>query len=190
MPILTTETDFYPENLWDDPHAVACDTASKWWCLHTKPRQEKAVARDLQGAGVAFYLPQINNERRTPQGRKLKSVLPLFTGYLFLKGDDNDRMVAIHGNRVANVLQVFDQSTLEQDLRGIHKFLSSGLHVSTEPQVLPGTKVQIRSGPLAGAAGTVVRRGNGDHLVATVQFLSCGASVELRDWQIEPMVKR
>lgn len=190
MPILAPETDFYPETLWDDPPPAPGDsTDARWWCLHTKPRQEKAVARDLQDAKVGFYLPQVNNERRTPQGRKVTSLLPLFTGYLFLKGDEEDRMTAMHGNRLANVLQVFDQETLDKDLRDIHKFLSSGLPVSAEPRAVPGTKVEVKSGPLAGLAGTVVRRGNGNHFVAMVQFLSRGASVELQDWQVELMAE-
>jgi len=190
MPILAPETNFFPETLWDDPQTVRSDSAAaRWWCLHTKPRQEKAVARDLQGAKVGFYLPQINSESRTPQGRKVKSLLPLFTGYLSLKGDEEDRMTAMHGKRLANVLQVFDQETLDKDLRGIHMFLSSGLPVSTEPRAVPGTKVEVKSGPLAGLTGTVVRRGNGDHFVAMVQFLSRGASVELQDWQVELMAE-
>lgn len=194
MPILSAQTDYYPETLWDDaaavPPASTNGDAAKWWCLHTKPRQEKAVARELLAAEVGFYLPQVDHESYTPQGRRVTSHLPLFSGYLFLKGDEGDRMRSMHGNRLVNVLQVFDQSMLEQDLRRIHLLLSSGLRVSTEPWVLPGMAVQIKSGPLAGIEGTVTRRGNGDHFVATVRFLSRGASVELRDWQVEPMVAR
>jgi transcription antitermination factor NusG len=187
MPILAAESDFYPENLWEDSSSASGDPASgQWWCLHTKPRQEKAVARDLRGAKVGFYLPQVNNVSRTPQGRKVNSVLPLFAGYVFLRGDETDRMHAIRGNRLVRVLEIFDQKAVDLDLRRIHTFLSSGLPVFAEARVLPGMAVKIKSGPLAGLEGTVVRRGNGDHFVAMVQFLSRGASVELQDWQVEP----
>ena len=47
----------------------------------------KAAARDLRSLRVPYYLPQVVREERTPQGRKTRSVVPLFTSYLFLLGD-------------------------------------------------------------------------------------------------------
>lgn len=188
MTILAAEADFYPEDLWRErAPGTPRRPDSLWWCLHTKPRQEKAVARDLRAAGVSFYLPQILNEHHTPRGRAVKSLLPMFTGYIFLYGDDKDRMKAIQGNRLAGVLQVFDQEGLEKDLVRIQKLLSSGLPLVAEPRTLPGTFVRIKEGPLAGLEGKVSRRGNGDHFVAMVRFLSQGASVQLQDWQVEPI---
>ena len=93
MPILPAEPDFFPPDLWDDPTAVPRTKAEAvWWCLHTKPRQEKATARELRKLGVTFFLPQVLKEDRTPQGRKIRSVIPLFPSYLFLLGDYNDRL--------------------------------------------------------------------------------------------------
>ena len=103
-----------------------------WWCLHTKPRQEKATARDLRKQGIVYYLPQVVKESRTPQGRKIQSVVPLFTGYMFMKGDRNDRLAALRGNRLVSVLEVVDQEALARDLRQIHTMLSSGLPVTAE----------------------------------------------------------
>ncbi|MBV8317071.1 MAG: UpxY family transcription antiterminator [Planctomycetaceae bacterium] len=86
MPILPAEPDLYPPTLWQDD-VLQSGQGGRWWCLHTKPRQEKAVARDLRARAVSFYLPQVVHEDRTPQGRKIRSVIPLFTSYLFLRGD-------------------------------------------------------------------------------------------------------
>ena len=61
MPILPAEPDLYPSDLWQG--ADLMEEASRgrlWWCLHTKPRQEKATARDLRSRP----LPQ----RREPVG--------------------------------------------------------------------------------------------------------------------------
>src|SRR6478752_5483365 len=98
MPILPAEPDFYPANLWED-HAPRPGEPPRWWCLHTKPRQEKAAARDLRSRGVAYYLPQVVREDRTPQGRKIRSIIPLFTSYLFLLGNEGERVEALKGNR-------------------------------------------------------------------------------------------
>ena len=156
-----------------------------WWCLHTKPRQEKATARDLREQGVVYYLPQVVKESRTPQGRKIQSIAPLFAGYVFLYGDPQDRLAALRGHRLVNVLEVVDQEELVRDLRQIHKMLSSGLSVSAEPVMPVGAKVRIATGPLTGIVGTVIRRGKRDQFVAVVQFLGRGATVDLQDWQVE-----
>ncbi len=183
MPILPAEPDLYPNDLWDA--VPAGPNGVRWWCLHTKPRQEKAAARDLRARRVAYYLPQVVQETRTPQGRKIRSVVPLFTSYLFLLGDERARLEALKGNRLVHVLDVADQGALTHDLRQVHQMLASGLPVLPEPTVPVGAKVRIKTGPLTGIEGTVIRRGKRDQFVAVVQFLGRGATVDLEDWQVE-----
>jgi transcriptional antiterminator RfaH len=185
MPILPVEPDSYPEDLWENGGASLDKPEGLWWCLHTKPRQEKATARDLRESGVVYYLPQVVKESRTPQGRKIQSIAPLFAGYVFLYGDPRDRLAAFRGNRLVNILEVVDQEDLVRDLRQIHRMLSSGLTVSAEPVMPVGAKVRIATGPLTGIVGTVIRRGKRDQFVAVVQFLGRGATVDLQDWQVE-----
>jgi len=186
MPILPAEPEFYPPDLWSNPQSIHREEGEAvWWCLHAKPRQEKATGRELHKLGVTFYLPQVLKEDRTPQGRKIRSVIPLFPGYLFLYGDHNDRIAALRGNRLVNVLEVSDQPSLERDLQQIHTMLSSGLPVEPEPTVPVGSKVRIITGPLTGIEGTVIRRGKRDQFVAVVRFLGRGATVDLEDWQVE-----
>jgi transcriptional antiterminator RfaH len=153
--------------------------------LHTKPRQEKAVARELRKTGSRFYLPQVIKEDRTPNGRKIRSLIPLFSSYLFLHGDDEDRVTALRGNRLVAILDVNDQTGLERDLRQIHTMLCSGLPVGQESSAPVGARVRITTGPLTGVEGTVIRRGKRDQFVAVVRFLGRGATVDLEDWQVE-----
>jgi transcriptional antiterminator RfaH len=147
------------------------------------------MARELRQRGLTFYLPQVTKEDRTPQGRKIRSVLPLFTSYLFLFGDPQERLAALRGNRLVNVLEVSDQDSLERDLRQIHTMLSSGLPVAPEPAVPVGARVRITTGPLTGVEGTVIRRGKRDQFVAVVHFLGRGATVDLEDWQVEQIAE-
>jgi transcription antitermination factor NusG len=184
MPILPAEPDLYPSDLWSEVLGQS-RPERRWWCLHTKPRQEKAAARDLRTRGVPYYLPQVVRELRTPQGRKTRSIVPLFTSYLFLLGDERERIEALKGNRLVSMLEVSDQPTLAHDLRQIHQMLTSGLAVVPEPVMPVGATVRIKTGPLAGIEGTVMRRGKRDQFVAVVQFLGRGATVDLEDWQVE-----
>jgi transcriptional antiterminator RfaH len=184
MPILPAEPDMYPDDLWDGDAGLS-DGGRRWYCLHTRPRQEKATARDLRARRVPFYLPQMIREDRTPAGRKTRSILPLFSSYLFLFGDEPDRVEALKGNRLVNILEVVDQEGLVRDLKQIHQMLSSGLAIEPEPSAPVGGRVRIASGPLTGLIGTVVRRGKRDHFIAVVNMLGLGATVALEDWQVE-----
>jgi transcriptional antiterminator RfaH len=183
MPILPAEPDLHPPNLWElgGPGAPG----ELWWCLHTKPRQEKAVARDLKLQDIAYYLPQVVKVDRTPRGRKIQSIIPLFTGYVFLRGNEYARLEALRTKRLANLLEIYDQETLINDLRQVHQMLSSGLTVLPELDAPVGTRVRIKTGPLMGIVGTVIRRSKRDQFVAVVNFLGRGATVELEDWQVE-----
>src|SRR5262249_9817218 len=120
MPILPAEPDCNPPDLWAGPVGVHAEAGVYWWCLHTKPRQEKATARDLRKAGISYYLPQVLRASRTPQGRRIQSVVPLFAGYMFLKGNRNDRLEALRAHRLVNVLEVSDQEAIARDLYQIH----------------------------------------------------------------------
>jgi len=183
MPILPAEPDIHPGNLWQGN--VLDQLTGRWWCLHAKPRQEKAVARALRFQNISYYLPQAVKVDRTPQGRKIRSVIPLFPGYLFLHGDELARLEALRTDRLANVLEVYDQDKLVGELRQIYRVLASGLVVLPEPAMPVGARVRIKSGPLTGVVGIVIRRDKRDHFVAVVQFLGRGATVELQDWQVE-----
>ncbi len=91
MPILPAEPQKYPPDLWDGALG-SVDPERPWWCLHTKPRQEKSAARHFHARRLTYYLPQVVQETRTPAGRKIRSVLPLFTGYIFIQGNDYERV--------------------------------------------------------------------------------------------------
>ena len=185
MPILPAEPEMYPDTLLD-VERLGNEENRRWWCLHTKPRQEKMLAGALRARAVAHYLPKLAQETRTPGGRKIRSTVPLFPGYLFLYGDDHDRAEAIQGNHLANMLEIWDQAALERDLRRIHRMLSSGMAITPEPNFLVGEHVRILTGPLRGLIGTVTRRNGRDRFVAVVQFLGRGAAIDLQDWQVEP----
>ena len=186
MPILPAEPDVFPSDLWQrDEYRLDPSGDRKWWCLHTKPRQEKATARDLRSQNIAYYLPQVVHEDRTPQGRKTRSIIPLFASYVFLLGTERERLLSLKGNRLVRILEVAGQEALNHDLRQIHRMLASGLAVIAVPAVPVGSRFKILSGPLAGIEGKVVKRGKRDQFVAVVDFLGSGAMVDLQDWQVE-----
>jgi transcription antitermination factor NusG len=101
----------------------------------------------------------------------------LFPGYVFVRVCDDERGGVFVGNRVARLAPVRDQERLWADLRNVRKLLDLGQPVSAEDHLGPGTPVAVRSGPLAGLTGTVVRAGSGHKFIVRVDLIQRGVSV-------------
>ena len=150
----------------------------RWFVAHTKPRQEKALAWDVLGSGGRYFLPMYEVTRRS-RGRSWKSLLPLFPGYVFLCGNDEDRTRALKTNRIANIIQVVDQARLVTELSAIHRLVASKLAIDPYPRLHKGAGCRIRRGPLAGLEGHVERRRGRTRFVVNVTILGQGAMVEI-----------
>jgi len=135
MPILAAETSVFPHNLLGDFAAQCCNR--RWWALHTKSRQEKSLARQLSAMEVPFYLPLVKKFSNIG-GRKVRSLLPLFSGYLFLFGTDEERVQSLATHRVTAVLPAPDAAAITQDLQNIRRLIDSGVPLTEEARLQPG----------------------------------------------------
>jgi len=174
----------YPATLLDGTDGEFSD--HRWWVLYTRARQEKALARELFRQKVPFYLPLI---RKTSycRGRPVRSRIPLFSGYMFLFASQEDRIRSLTTNRVSRVLEVGDRDSLLHDLRQVRQMIASDAPMTVEDRLLPGNRVRVRHGPLAGVEGTVLTRRGRTRLLVSVNFLQKGASVEIEDYLLEPI---
>jgi transcriptional antiterminator RfaH len=184
MPILAKESDIFPEHLLDATESAGT-AADPWWALYTLPRREKELMRRLRGLAIGFYSPIIEQRKRSPQGRIRKSYLPLFAGYVFMHGSDDARHRALTTNCISRCLTVPDHDRLVDDLRQIRRLILANVPLTPESRIQPGTPVRVRSGPLMGVEGVVVRRQNKERLLVSVRFLQQGASALLEDFQVE-----
>ena len=186
MPILPREPDVYPFDLLDGP-APASSLSAQWWGLYTLSRREKELMRRLHHEQIPFYAPLIQRRRRSPSGRVRRSYVPLFSSYVFLFGDEEQRVSALQTNCVSNVLPIHDAVRLVNDLRQIRKLIESEAPLSPEARLETGERVRIRSGPLTGIEGVVIQRRGQSRLLVAVEFLQQGASVLLEDYLFEPV---
>src|SRR5262245_11609723 len=104
MPLLPLEPFIYTEDMLSGP-VPEDDGDQRWWVLHTRPRTEKALARRMLSQKHCFFLPLYKRTWRS-RSRILNSYLPLFPGYLFLRGDGQTRQRALETNLVVNCLVV------------------------------------------------------------------------------------
>ncbi len=158
----------------------------RWWALYTKARQEKAIARDLFVRRVPFYLPLVN--KTLIYGRRcIPSSVPLFAGYVFLCGTEEERGIALATNRVSRVIPVGDPERLRKDLRQLARLIDAKVPLTVESRLEPGDHVRVKRGPFEGMEGTVLRRQGRTQLVVSVDFLKQGASVQIDDFLLEPL---
>ena len=184
MPILPQEPDLWPENLFEEGMAGAED-AGMWWALYTLPRREKDLMRRLARMEIPFYGPMVKRRSQSPAGRSRTSYVPLFPGYVFLYGSEEQRYKSLTTNCVSRCLEVSDGHQLVQDLRQIHQLISSDAPLTPEARLEAGMRIRVRSGPLAGLEGVVIKRRGMQRLLVIVHFLQQGASVQLEDYQVE-----
>lgn len=198
MPILPRETEIFPPHLLDEDVASAAipismeahddgGEAHQWWVLYTLSRREKDLMRRLVGLEVPFYCPLIERKKRSPSGRVRSSFLPLFPGYVFLRGGDEQRQRALTTNCISQTIKVIDMDEFVADLRQIHRLIQSDTPLSPESRIQPGARVRVKNGPFIGLEGTVLKRHSGDRLLVAVEFLQQGASVALDDFQVESL---
>jgi transcriptional antiterminator RfaH len=186
MPLLPLEPYLFPGDLFEDPAPVV-NSPERWWVLHSRPRAEKALARQLLARSLPFFLPLHHRQWRS-RGRLQSSYLPLFPGYVFLRGDDDGRVAALTTNLVAHVLPVPDQNQLVADLIRVNHLIVSGSPLTPEDRLEPGTLVEITAGPFAGMEGKILRSGKNLRFFVEVQFLQRGVSVEIESWMFQPIL--
>ena len=158
----------------------------QWWVLHTKPRNEKAIAAILHRLDIVCFLP-LAQHRRTCRGRVRLVNLPLFPGYVFLCGDWKAREAALKTNRVVKVLDVGDQERLKTDLVQIENVLRSGEPVDLYPGLRVGARCRVKSGAFAGLEGIVLRRRGLWRVYVAVHFIAQSAELELDSVMVEVM---
>jgi transcription antitermination factor NusG len=177
MPTLLSEPARYPDDLFDGV-SVLDRVNRSWYVMHTRPHQEKCLARQLRQSCIPFYLPLICRHHRS-RGRTLSSYLPLFPGYVFVFASKVERVASLATRRVVRSLDVQGQEKLWDDLRQIERLISLKAPITPEDRLTSGSEVIVQSGPLAGLRGVILRRATRQRFVVQVDFIQRGAAVHL-----------
>jgi transcription antitermination factor NusG len=186
MPVLQCEPFIYPSDLFTRSEDGAEE--SQWWVIRSRPRAEKAVARQLLARKHPFFLPTYRRCWRNKQ-RQQEAFIPLFAGYLFVRGGEESRRAALETNQVVTTFTTSDQNGLQRDLERVHRLLESDTPLIPEERLVEGALVEIMEGPLRGLVGKFVRRGGGARIVIEVELLRQGVSVEIDGWMLRALEK-
>jgi transcription antitermination factor NusG len=172
-----------PPAIWPADKSIN-EFEGDWWVIHTKSRNEKALAWQMQRAGVSYFLPMSKKVTKN-KGRTTRSLLPLFTGYLFFCGNDVARLIVLQTNRVANLIEVPDQEGFLRDLSPIEILIRQGEDVQPHVYIEAGQKCRVTAGPLLGTEGIAEACNAGMRLILQVDMLGQATSVEIATDMIE-----
>ncbi len=168
----------YPEEM------PITDFTGHWLVAHTKSRNEKALAHDLIARGVQYFLPMTWSVSKRSR-RTIKALLPLFAGYVFVCGDEDNRLDVLKTNRVANIIEVTDQDFFLSELAQIDKALRTGAPLMPHNYLEKGQWCRVVSGPLMGLEGIVQEMRSVTRLILQIDMLGQAASVEIDRDMIE-----
>lgn len=153
---------------------------SPWWALYTRHQHEKQVADTLQCKGFEVFLPVCDSVRRWKDRRKVLS-MPLFPGYVFVRGSSGRRLGILTTPGVHMILSRGDEAAAipEEEIQAIRRVLEGKFVAEPHPYLNCGDRVRIRRGPLEGIEGILVRWKNIFRLILSVEMLARSVSVEL-----------
>jgi transcription antitermination factor NusG len=169
--------DENPPMIWPEEQSIS-DFTGLWWVAHTKSRNEKALAHDLIGKEINYFLPMSWKVHRR-RGRTIRSLLPLFSGYLFFCGQEDQRIEVLRTNRAANLIEVKDQEKLLGELLQIERALRAGAPLVPHKYVKAGQHCRVIAGPLADLEGIIVKTKTAMRLVLRIDILGQATSVEI-----------
>jgi len=154
------------------------DPRARWYVLHTKARQEKALADDLRARGIDFFLPLVHVARY--YGRRKSHVhVALFPSYLFLYGGLDQTYLADRTDRVAGVITVRDQGKLRAELSNIRAAIAAGAPLTPADGIKDGMLAEVTSGPFRGIRGTAESGFRSDRLFLQVDLIGKGSILEI-----------
>lgn len=160
-----------------------------WYAVYTRCNHERVVNKMLIEKGIITFLPQII----VPSRRKDRKILikrPLFPNYLFvdlnqirenwMKVFRTPGLVRICGNGRPTPVP-------DEDIESIKIFVNSDRNIYPLPYLQVGSRVQVISGPLAGAIGILVKEDRKRRrLVVSIELMGQSVAATLFDDEVKP----
>ena len=153
-----------------------------WYSVQTAYRFEHRIAADLTTKGFETYLPVLREMHQWKDRRKVIDV-PAFSGYLFVRYEPSlrNRVKVLETSGIVRLLggNHAPSQIPEAEIEAVRRTLGSGVACNRCDALIPGTKVRVMRGPLAGVQGRLVRIKNSLRLVVAISVFSQAISAEL-----------
>jgi transcription antitermination factor NusG len=158
-----------------------------WWAIYTRHQHEKTVADMLSAKNIEVFLPLYETVRRW-KDRSKKLTLPLFPGYVFVRGVPERRLPIVTTPGVFMILSKGERFAIipEEEIEAIRRAVEGPFRTEPHPFLKCGERVRVIRGSLAGLEGVLVRKKNFYRLVLSIDMLAQSVCVEIDASDIEP----
>jgi transcription antitermination factor NusG len=160
----------------------------KWFVIRTKPRWERKVANQIEKKEIEVYVPVIE-KIRIWSDRKKKVREPMFSGYVFVFGNEEERLRAISQTIGAMSYIFFNKRPAvlrQEEIDYIRLSLKVPERITVEEkQIKKGDFITVRRGPFRGMKGYVNDFKGEYKLTVNLEELSTAFSVTLMLDEVE-----
>lgn len=156
-----------------------------WYAVYTNARHEKRVKQQMCSRGIECFLPVYRSVRRWKDRRK-ELELPLFPGYVFIHLALKERLHVVQMPGVIEFVSfgmrpaALPESEIETLRNGLHYACAE-----PHPYLRLGRRVRVRSGPIAGLEGVLIRKKDKLRMVVSIELLHRSIAVEVDEDAIE-----
>ncbi len=178
------------------PHRLASDGdgdgfTAPWYAVYTRHQHEKRVARNLSNKGFETFLPLFSAARRW-KDRTKELMSPLFPCYVFLRSEFGRWLDILTTPGIHSLVGIPGQPApiRQAEIDVIRRAIEKGIGMEPHPFLRCGDWVRVKSGPLEGVEGILVRKKNRFRLVLSVELLEKSVAVEVDSFAVERVVER
>ena len=152
-----------------------------WFAVSTTSRHEKRVAEHLRQREIEHFLPLYRSKRKWSDGSRVTLDLPLFSGYLFVRIQRNERgrVLEVPGALALVMGTGGEPATLPDATIHALRFGMAEREAEPHPMLTVGQRARICSGAFTGFEGVVIRQKNSCRVVLTMENIMRSFSVEL-----------
>ena len=161
----------------------------RWYVAQTCCQHEKRVAQQCASRGIEHFLPLYEKISRW-KDRRVRLQIPLFPGYIFVRIPLRERLRALEISSVACFVG-FGGAAMpipDFEMDTLQKGLASQLRTEPHPYLRVGRRVRIKSGPLTGLEGILIRKKGSLRFVVSVDLIQRSVATDVDIADIDPIV--
>jgi len=163
-------------------------TDRNWYAVYTRHSHERTVRDAFASRGIEGYLPTYSVRRRRANRCISELTVPIFPTYIFARIAWAEHARLLEVPSVISIVGFGLQRPIipETEIEALRSALTLE-NTTPHPYLNIGERVHIRSGPLEGLTGIVLRKGNNLRIVLSVQLIMQSVVVDIEQCDLEPV---
>lgn len=151
-----------------------------WYAAYTCANHEKRVNIELEARNVEHFLPLYRSVRRW-KDRRVSLELPLFPGYVFVRIALSDRLHVLQIPSVVHLVGFNGHPVAlpDHEMDILRSGFPRSLRAEPHAYLTVGRRVRLKSGPLAGIEGILLRRKGNCRVVISIELIQRSVALEM-----------